>query len=297
MSEMSNLYRACKIGDLESATHYSIDKTLDELNKALIVACECGYIDVVRLLISKGANDWQYGFINACERGHVDVIHLMISNAINANKALNWYAGLNCACEGGYINVVHLLISLGVSDFAFGFEAACQHNHMEIAKLLYLKSGFDWSNSNWNFLVHLDDVSFWSAGLTSAYKNGHVSFIKFMISQGAKNFNRGLSLVYNSNIELAQLMIASGATNVEDFYFWPAGPGGFSRPDKPTAIELKLKSMVSQLLYLGTPLSAFSKIYGYQDLVVHIDRTKASILKSNALVLDLLTVVAKYIII
>ena len=41
-------------------------------------ACKGGDIDIVNLMIEKGANDWDQGLHNACVEGHLDIMFLMI---------------------------------------------------------------------------------------------------------------------------------------------------------------------------------------------------------------------------
>ena len=41
-------------------------------------ACYRGNIDLVNLMIEKGANRWNYGLYGACRGGHIDIVNLMI---------------------------------------------------------------------------------------------------------------------------------------------------------------------------------------------------------------------------
>ena len=47
-------------------------------NGGLYWACENGYIDIVKLMIEKGAKDWNGGLWRACYGGHMDIVKLMI---------------------------------------------------------------------------------------------------------------------------------------------------------------------------------------------------------------------------
>ena len=58
-------------------------------------ACEGGHMDIVQLMIQKGADDWNGGLWKACYGGHMDIIQLMIQKG-----AYNWNGGLWKACYG-----------------------------------------------------------------------------------------------------------------------------------------------------------------------------------------------------
>ena len=42
--------------------------------------CKCCGIDIVQLMINKGANDWNWGLIGACQEENMDIVQLMINN-------------------------------------------------------------------------------------------------------------------------------------------------------------------------------------------------------------------------
>jgi ankyrin repeat protein len=44
-----------------------------------------GHIDIVKMMIDKGANDWNWGLRGACRSGHIEIIKLMIDKGAN-----NW---------------------------------------------------------------------------------------------------------------------------------------------------------------------------------------------------------------
>ena len=52
-------------------------------------------------MISKGANNWNYGLKGACKGGHKEIVNYMISKGAN-----NWNNGLYGACKGGHIEIV-----------------------------------------------------------------------------------------------------------------------------------------------------------------------------------------------
>lgn len=45
-------------------------------------ACQGGYLNIIELMIEKGANDWNKGLIGACYGGHMDMVKLMIQKGV-----------------------------------------------------------------------------------------------------------------------------------------------------------------------------------------------------------------------
>jgi len=41
-------------------------------------ACEGGNIEIVKLMIEKGATDWNWGLYGACKGGNIEIVKLMI---------------------------------------------------------------------------------------------------------------------------------------------------------------------------------------------------------------------------
>ncbi len=62
-----------------------------------------------------GQYNWNFGLFDACRGGHLNIVGLMISKGAN-----NWNRGLYDACRGGHLNIVELLISKGANDWNLG---------------------------------------------------------------------------------------------------------------------------------------------------------------------------------
>ena len=71
----------------------------------LYAACKSGHMDIIKLMIEKGADDWNSGLIGACEGGHIDIVKFMIEKGSS-----DWSAGLGYACWCGHIDIVRLMI-------------------------------------------------------------------------------------------------------------------------------------------------------------------------------------------
>lgn len=94
-------------------------------------------------------------------------------------------------------------------------------------------------------------------------------------------WNTGLSYAYDYvHLEIVQLMIEAGATNIYSVCKWPRN-----------------KREIVKLLEFKTRLDAFSKIGGYELLKKQLLKVNKSIVKSGVLIPDLLMIIAKCIII
>jgi ankyrin repeat protein len=91
---------------LHESGDYHLIVRLKRKCTTLYYICIGGNIDVVRLMISRGANNWNYGLYGACEGGHLELANLMISYGAN-----NWDWGLEGACIGGHLELARLMIS------------------------------------------------------------------------------------------------------------------------------------------------------------------------------------------
>lgn len=67
------------------------DKVKDLLNHGLANASFGGHIDIVKFLISKGADDWHLGFTNARYANNVNVMHLMILKGADISDVYKVY--------------------------------------------------------------------------------------------------------------------------------------------------------------------------------------------------------------
>ena len=105
-----------------------------DINIGLKFACRGGHIDIVNLMIAKGANNWNYGLRHACRGGHIDIVNLMIAKGAN-----DWNNGLYGACRGGHIDIVNLMIAKGANDWNYGLMGACRGGHIDIINLMIAK--------------------------------------------------------------------------------------------------------------------------------------------------------------
>jgi len=103
-------------------------------------ACLGGNIDVVKLMIKKGANDWNCGLRGACLGGNMKCVELMIHKG-----AWDWNMGLECACRCGIMEIVKLMIHKGAYYWDRGLRGACAGGHMEIIHIMLEKGANYWN--------------------------------------------------------------------------------------------------------------------------------------------------------
>jgi hypothetical protein len=116
------------------AGHYELCMEVKHVNEGLAYACRYGHMDIVQLMIAKGASNWNHGLSNACHSGHMDIVQLMIAKGTS-----NWNRGLTFACYDGHMDIVQLMIDKGASNWNSGLSSACANSHMDIVQLMIAK--------------------------------------------------------------------------------------------------------------------------------------------------------------
>ena len=85
-------------------------------------------MDIVNLMISKGADNWGYGdYSCACDEGHMEIGKF--NDCLKVQMSWNW--GLKGACDGGHMDIVNLMISKGANVWDLGLRGACYGGHVE----------------------------------------------------------------------------------------------------------------------------------------------------------------------
>ncbi len=125
------LYKSC-LKNSKYWINYFIKKDADvDVDYGLYGACEGGHLEIVNLMLQKGANDCNYGLCGACEGGHLDIINTMIEKGAN-----DWDSGLLKACKGGHLEIVNLMLKKGADKLSDGLGEACLGGHVDIVNLM-----------------------------------------------------------------------------------------------------------------------------------------------------------------
>ena len=157
-------------------------------------------MDIVQLMLNKGATDYNWGLRGAAWGGHMEIVQLMLSKG-----ATDYDLGLYNAAECGHLDIVQLLLSKGATDYNLGLEGAVYSGHMEIVQLMLEKG----ANPN--------------AGFYSAAILGRAEIIKILLAQPGIDVNQKESsgsiiekiLLAQSGIDVNQKK-SSGSTALDE---------------------------------------------------------------------------------
>jgi ankyrin repeat protein len=190
------------------------------LDKALNIASKNGHIDIVQLLIGKGADvnaqlSSDGSAIEAASaHGHIDIVQLLIGKGVDVKaQDSSGVSAIYAASAGGHIDIVQLLIGKGADVNAQGsfggsaVEAASAHGHIDIVQLLIGK-GADVNAQG----------SFGGSAIEAASAHGHIDIVQLLIGKGADvnpQDSSGVSAIYAASavghIDIVQLLIGKGA--------------------------------------------------------------------------------------
>lgn len=177
-------------------------------NRGLFGAAFSGDMDLVRLFISLGVNDWANGLFGSIHGGHKELTDFFLKKDINVNDR-NIAAGV--AAQKGDLELVKYFINQGFNDWNWGLMKASQGGHQDLVDF-FIEKGSD----NWNF------------GLSGATLGGHKDLIDFFIKKGAKNMHFGLiSAIETGNFELVDFFLNKIKHDLNwDTYLSPAVMSG-----------------------------------------------------------------------
>lgn len=168
---------ACEHGHLEIVEMlfglvYNINDSFNIcLNLGLYAASIGGHINIVDMMLARGATNLNDALYLACESDHLNIINLLISKGAN---------NLIRACRFGNIDIVKIMFSHGAEDIETGLSHACFHGYIDIVKFLCL---------------HSEDIILTNGLLMyMACKRGDLDILKFLISIGGTVVKNSLLL-------------------------------------------------------------------------------------------------------
>lgn len=225
---LKGLYGACRGGNLEIFLTYKnklekLDsKIVDSIfiNTCLGEACYSGNLDLVQLIISYGANNWNDGLAKACLGCHLEIIKFMLLKGASVNW-LNKNISLYYICKNNDVDIVEFFMENYNYKSESGLCDACRSGNMKIVELMTKKHTYDWnqcledacSGGNIeivNFMIK-KGATRWNSGLYGACINRHLNFVKLMLQYGANNLKHCLFCVSNQSgdyFEVVELLLA-----------------------------------------------------------------------------------------
>jgi ankyrin repeat protein len=147
-----------------------INMNIDILHTELYYACRAHCINIIKMLIRKGVNNWESGLAGSSNTGNIKLVKMFMRKG----KIYNWNAGLRGACTSGNLKLIKLMIKNGGDDWNGGLLNACygNNNSVAVAKLMIKKGSYCLSDS-----------------LSIACKENKTKLIKLLIKKRAKYCN------------------------------------------------------------------------------------------------------------
>ncbi len=223
-AQVDSLDSAIAMGDLVKVQS-SINKNtgIEVKNLALCTAAACGQEEIVKLLLSNGAQasvnskniNGDMPLYLAAKGGYINLVQLLLKGGADVNgKNREGYTPLHIAAENGYEDIATLLIANGANVEVkdnWGerpFDLAARNGHAGIVKLLLdagasldnLKARYDWTpliNAAWSGQKDLVELLIqkgidvnqktsggWSSALGAANK-GYIDILRLLLAHGA----------------------------------------------------------------------------------------------------------------
>ena len=280
-------FTTCAIdGEIEAVDAFircgvDIDGLVQDDYTAVHLAAQEGHLEVVKLLVSKGANihiethdRGRYAFYSACLHGHLPVVEFLRPLLTNVDKKIkSGVTPLNATCGNGNLEVVKFLVSSGAdvnsadNDGVTPMRVACWEGYLDIVKYLR-EAGADINRS-------ANDES---TPLSAAAYNGRISIVMYLNEMGAvmdKRDDDGMTALYaascNGHLDVVRYLLECGAD--------------MSIPDNAgvTAAEVALanghQDVSRYLLGRNGSISSSNRMNGFGDL--EIRSTAGSTMDNN----------------
>ncbi len=236
--------KACLADSVEEVTKL-LDRDTEVLEAGIEVACLCGHLKIVELIINRGGDKrddlFEIGLLHAGESGRKDIIDLMITLG-----AIHLSQGLYGACSQGHVDLVNYILTkhnyFGHNNYAghgkrfgnntdivccnvdYGLSGACFGNQMDILNRMISIGAQDWNGGlaaacrgGHKHIVNrmiTEGATDWNSGLFGACEGGHIDIVDLMISKGARDFNYGLrGACFGGHKNLVDFLISKGANN------------------------------------------------------------------------------------
>jgi Ankyrin repeats (3 copies)/Ankyrin repeat len=109
---------------------------------AMTWAAQGGHMEIVKLMIEKGATGFDWAMADATKGGNMEIVKFMIEKG-----ATNFARAMCYAAEGGEMEIVKLMIEKGATNFNTGMKTAARGGHMDIVKFMIEKGATDFNRA------------------------------------------------------------------------------------------------------------------------------------------------------
>lgn len=220
------LIKACEAGSVDVAK-FLVTCGATDFKNGFMASCMHYQPETIKLMVSYGVNIIKHCIYNVCEMGDLKIILLLLKNGFIGFYDLE--DGMNGSCKGGHMKLVELFMKLGLSDWNSYMEHACRGGNMDIVKLMFSKGANNQDECVSIACIegHMDIAKFMvekspdyfgsDECLFQACRHGDLSFAKLLVEKGVRNLDECLeSSCEAGNYSTAKLMIECGATNLNE---------------------------------------------------------------------------------
>ena len=121
----------CRSGNVDLLRKILVENDIFDVEYGMWIAAERGHLDVVKLMIEYGANNYDIPAFYAARQGHMDIVGLMANLGINDYDQV-----LLSAAVSGNISMVQYIITLGARNYDNILKNYCQFCSKEVLDLL-----------------------------------------------------------------------------------------------------------------------------------------------------------------
>jgi ankyrin repeat protein len=151
-----------------------------DLNQILIIGAQRGYENLVQRMVARGATKTHLALEAAAGRGQLKIVKLLVPKICDISY-LNW--ALIEAVSSGNMEIIKVLIERGANDFDRALLRATTTGKIEIVK--YFRST-------------ISDLFFLNLSMIEAAAIGHLEIVKYLVEQGATEFNKAFNAASNT---------------------------------------------------------------------------------------------------
>lgn len=104
---------------------------IDDYQYTMRQAARGGHMEIVNLMLQRGATNYSETMANAAAEGHIDIVKLMLDKGA---KEYNW--AMVAATSGNHIDIVRLMLERGANDYNTVMALASSRGYTGIVNLM-----------------------------------------------------------------------------------------------------------------------------------------------------------------
>jgi ankyrin repeat protein len=203
-----------------------------------------GHIDIVQLMLERGATNHDKVMKTAAKYGHVNIIELMLDDTKDYGQIIDIASKhhhgnivimllkkfvissnrvLRIAAAGGYTDIVRLVLEHNTTgyDIATGHLIqydlpmidAAKNGHIEIVRMMTCRACPEPDCSPDNYEMSHIETSSLNEAMREAAGHGHIEIVRLLLDCGATNYDDAMSRAsIGGHIEIVRLLLDRGAT-------------------------------------------------------------------------------------